>query len=257
MARPNGWTRQQLLIAYDLYCRIPFGKFDKSNPQIQFFAQKIGRTPSALAMKLSNIASVDPAFIASGRSGLDSSSAADRAMWDEMTDDWDAFAVEIQKAHHFFGTDLNRDGEEADLSSDDEDYSAEEVTAKAKRRVGQRAFRNAVMSAYGGQCCISGVTIPQLLVASHIIPWSAETKQRKNPRNGLCLSVLHDKAFDRGLICLDHNLTVQISSQLLRSNNEFLSTALLAYEGKTIRKPGKFWPSDEFLEYHREHIFLD
>ncbi|WP_221793397.1 HNH endonuclease [Oceanobacter mangrovi] len=256
MAKSNGWTRQQLLIAYDLYCRIPFGRFHTSNPEINFFAAKIGRTPSALAMKLSNIASVDPTFIASGRSGLASSSAADKAMWVEMTNDWDTFADEIQKAHGFFETGVKQDEEEGDPNPNDQDYSGEDVITKAKRRVGQRAFRNAVISAYGGQCCISGVAIPQLLVASHIVPWSAETNQRKNPRNGLCLSVLHDKAFDRGLICLDDDLTVQISSQLQHSDNDFLKTALLAYEGKTIQKPGKFWPDSEFLAYHREHIFV-
>jgi putative restriction endonuclease len=255
MARPNGWTREQLLIAFDLYCRIPFGRFHTSNPDIKFFAEKIGRTPSALAMKLSNIASIDPAFVASGRSGLASSSASDKAMWAEMQSDWDSFALAIVEAHRFYATGQNVTVEETS-PPENVNYSAEDKVATVKVRVGQKAFRDAVMSAYGGQCCISGVAIPQLLVASHIVPWSAETLQRKNPSNGLCLSVLHDKLFDRGLICLEEDLTIRVSAELRTTSNEFLHRSILAYEGKAIVKPEKFWPDADFLAYHRERIFV-
>ena len=46
------WTRQELLVAFALYCRLPFGRLHSRNPEIVQFAEAIGRTPSALAMKL-------------------------------------------------------------------------------------------------------------------------------------------------------------------------------------------------------------
>ena len=98
MAAQNRWTREQLLIAFYLYCRMPFGKMHSRNPEIIRYANLIGRTPSALAMKLTNIASLDPAIINSGRSGLPGASAADRAMWDEMNADWDAFSLDSHRA---------------------------------------------------------------------------------------------------------------------------------------------------------------
>ncbi len=52
------WSREQLLIAFNLYCQMPFGKMHSKNPDIIRFADLIGRTPSALAMKLTNIASL-------------------------------------------------------------------------------------------------------------------------------------------------------------------------------------------------------
>lgn len=92
------WTRQQLLVAFWLYCRLPFGRLDRRNPQVVEFAAAIGRTPSALAMKLVNIASLDPAIITTGRRGLNAVSANDREMWAEMQQDWEAFAIETNGA---------------------------------------------------------------------------------------------------------------------------------------------------------------
>ena len=71
----------------------------------------------------------------------------------------------------------------------------------------------AVMSAYNGRCCITGLSLSGLLVASHIIPWSHDRDNRVNPRNGLLLSALHDKAFDTGLITIkDFDMTVRVSA---------------------------------------------
>jgi len=70
MAAVNRWTYEQLLVAFTLYSQIPFGKLHARNPDIIHYANLIGRTPSALAMKLVNIASLDPFIIESGRSGL-------------------------------------------------------------------------------------------------------------------------------------------------------------------------------------------
>ena len=98
MTTRTNWTRRQLLLAFALYCRLPFGRLHNRNPEIVRYAEAIGRTPSALAMKLVNIASLDPAITTTGRRGLRAASAADRAMWDEMNSDWERFAVESQRA---------------------------------------------------------------------------------------------------------------------------------------------------------------
>src|SRR5690554_3868211 len=97
------WTRQQLLVAFALYCRMPFGKFHQHNPEIIHYAELLGRTPSALAMKLSNIASLDPVFTASGRRGLHGASSNDRKMWEEMESDWHAFAAQSEEALNHLG----------------------------------------------------------------------------------------------------------------------------------------------------------
>ena len=245
------WTRQQLLVAFALYCRLPFGRLYSRNPEIVRYAEAIGRSPSALAMKLTNIASLDPEIRSTGRTGLKSVSSADRQMWEEMHSDWDGFAFEVQQAIDEFS------GGHANEQEKDEqaDYSGEDTFVLSKNRVGQTFFRRAVLSAYNEQCCITGLTISKLLVASHIVPWRDDPQNRVNPRNGLLLSALHDKAFDAGLVTINEDLTVRVSETILESKDEFFSRSIGSYHGLPIKQPSKFRPSPDFLAYHRENVF--
>lgn len=253
MTTRTSWTREQLLVAFNLYCQIPFGKMHSLNPEIIKYAELIGRTPSALAMKLSNIASLDPAITSTGRKGLAGVSAADRAMWDEMQADWERFAVEAQQASSVFGAKTGVDGDEVgtEIPEEMEDYTGGDKTIQATARIGQDFFRRAVLSAYDYRCCITGLAVPRLLVASHIVPWRVDAKIRLNPRNGLCLSMLHDRAFDVGIITISEDMTVCVSQKYAASADQFFKSALLAYDGKPIALPEKFRPRADFLARHR------
>ena len=253
MPAGTGWTRQQLLVAFNLYCRMPFGKMHSRNPEIVKYAELIGRTPSALAMKLTNIASLDPAITSTGRKGLEGASAADKAMWEEMQAGWERFAVEAQQALSALGTITEFEAGVSDTSIPDDavDYTGSNKSVQATIRIGQDFFRRAVLSAYDYRCCITGLAVPRLLVASHIVPWRTDTKNRLNPRNGLCLSMLHDKAFDVGIITIAEDMTVRVSRKQTNNADHFFKSALLAYDGKPIALPEKFLPQAEFLAYHR------
>ena len=253
MTHGSPWTRDQLLVAFALYCRLPFGRLHARNPDIIEFANSIGRTPGALAMKLTNIASLDPAITSTGRRGLKGASTTDRAMWNEMQNDWEAFAIESERAI----TAAQSDDEPTDQPpEDDADLpTGEDRTVITTARVGQRFFRDAVLSAYNERCCITRLSIPTLLVASHIVPWRHDKANRVNPRNGLLLSALHDKAFDSGLITIADDLTVRVSNQYTRSPDPYFSQSIQHYHGRQIRLPEKFTPNPDFLTYHREHIF--
>jgi len=235
---------------------MPYGKMHHRNPEIVRLAGLIGRTPSALAMKLTNIASLDPAITNTGRKGLDGASASDRMMWVEMQDDWSAFAVETQEAMRKIESDPTEIYDaESDTRTDTDNYEGGERIVSIKARIGQSFFRAAVLSAYGLRCCISELAVPQFLIASHIVPWRVDAKNRINPRNGLCLSVLHDKAFDSGLIGITAEMTVMVSPKLKVLNDVFLKESVLQFDGRPLRTPEKFLPSQEFLTYHREVIF--
>ena len=254
------WTRQQLLVAFSLYCKIPFGKMHSRNPEIIKYAELLGRTPSALAMKLTNIASLDPAITTTGRKGLKGASKADRQMWEEMQIDWENFVIQSEKAIGEVITqapmEKNSILDEQALPEKQQDYSGRNRVIQATTRVGQNFFRKAVLSAYDYKCCITGLSVPQLLVASHIVPWSVDRENRLNPSNGLALSMLHDKAFDSGLITVDQDLKVCVSSKIKISRNDtFFTTTLQNYHGRPILQPEKFQPYEDFLVYHRENIF--
>jgi len=256
MSTRVGWTREQMLVALFLYCQIPFGKMHSRNPEIIRYAEAINRSPSALAMKLTNIASLDPAITQSGRRGLENVSTTDQAMWDEMHADWEGFAMDARRAAAALGivTDLEPAEDELGISEEVMDYTSANKLAQVKIRVGQALFRRAVLSAYDNRCCITGLVEPTLLVASHIVPWRADPKNRLNPRNGLCLSALHDRAFDVGMITIAENLTVRVSSRHADTTS-FFETAISAFDGQPIVLPEKFQPDAAFLSYHRQHVF--
>lgn len=257
MPAKTGWTHQQLLVAFNLYCQMPFGKMHSRNPEIVKYAELIGRTPSALAMKLTNIASLDPAITSTGRKGLEGASATDKAMWQEMQADWGHFAIEAQQAASTFGAVAEIEHTVDDTFMPDEiaDYTGSNKTVLTTIRVGQNFFRRSVLSAYEYRCCITGLSIPKLLVASHIVPWRDDETNRLNPGNGLCLSMLHDKAFDVGIITIAEDMTVKVSRKHAANTDHFFDSALFAYDGKPITLPEKFRPHVEFLAYHRQHIF--
>jgi putative restriction endonuclease len=265
-APPVKWTREHFLIALNLYCSLPFGQLDRGNPIIIEVAAKMGRTSNSLAMKLCNFASLDPVQLARGVRGLPGATKQDRAMWDEFHDRFAQLGTESEQLLHDLFT--KDDGKEVDLLEHTEirlepsrtpvaPTGPTEASASVKVRRGQQFFRQAILNAYGVRCCISGINVPRLLVASHITPWSDFPNDRLNPRNGLCLSTLHDAAFDAGLITLDKNLGVVLSRRLRGFFPQpALEQSFVPFEGKPIRLPEKLAePSTDFIRYHREHVF--
>ena len=248
------WTEQQVKLAFYLYCQLPFGQLHARNAQVILLAQNIGRSPSAVAMKLVNLASLDPDIRASGRSGLTNASLLDRQVWEEFHANWEGLSSECEQVIKSFPIqDVQGDYEEYN----DFYYSGETRTSVVKSRVGQNFFRNAVLASYQGKCCMSRVSIPQLLVASHIIPWSIDEKQRLNPRNGLCLSAIHDRAFDRGFLTILPDMTVLVSKEIKqKAGGSKLIKELCLLDKKGIELPDKFLPAANFLTWHNNHVFL-
>lgn len=252
----NRWTSEQLKLAFYLYCQLPFGKLHRLNPEIIHLAGLIGRTPSALAMKLSNFASLDPAITSTGRKGLEGASNHDREIWNEFHSDWEKLAVECEILRRKLDAETPLEIE-ADELLVPEDYTGEKRQVITEQRIKQNFFRRAVLSSYRGRCCMSGLSEPRLLIASHIVPWSKDKANRLNPSNGLCLSAIHDKAFDKGLITLTDDFRVIVSAVLKRLDEPFVKEVLVPLEGKLIELPERFMPSVELITRHRANWFVD
>lgn len=220
----------------------------------------MGRTPNSLAMKLCNFAALDPVQQARGIRGLPGVTKQDRAVWNEFHANLSALGTESEELlHNLFTRD---EAKEVDFLSRDKvqlvaPAGPTETRVTVKVRRGQQFFRQAVLMAYDVRCCISGINVPRLLVASHIKPWGKFPAERLNPRNGLCLSSLHDAAFDGGLVTLDEDLRVVLSKELKRYYPQpTLFANFRSFEGKKIRLPDKLAEPDEgFLRYHRDEVF--
>ena len=260
------WTRIQSLIALNLYCKLPFGKMHKGNSVIKEVAAKMGRTPSSLVFKLTNFASLDPILQARGIVGMRGATNEDRALWREFHSNLATLGPESEQLLHDLIT--NNAEKEVDLLEPDKirlepsskvivPHEQTEGSALVKVRRGQQFFRQSILSAYGVRCCVSGINVPRLLVASHIKPWRDFPKERLSPYNGLCLSTIHDAAFDAGLITFDENLNLLLSRHL---RSYFPQPALehnfTPFEGEPMRLPKQLAePSRACLAYHRETIF--
>lgn len=134
------------------------------------------------------------------------------------------------------------------------DYAIENAKREVKVRLKQSIFRKKVLKNFNNQCCLTGVKEVDLLVASHIIPWSIKIDTRLSPHNGLCLSVLYDSLFDEGYFSFNEENEVIITSRiesLSKQTQQWLAEIL----GKKICSPKNYEISRSALEYHRNNIF--
>lgn len=237
------WTRNELLLALDLYFRTPFGKQHSRHQPIIELANRLDRTPSAVAMKLNNLTSLDPAERARGIQGLGNASRLDSQIWEEYTQNPGEIALEIE----------NLIQPRVEITEVEELQT--ETEAVRRIRLQQNFFRRVVLNTYESRCCISGLPVPELLRASHIVPWSRSEKDRLNPRNGLCLAATFDAAFDRGLIWFDDEFRLRLTSRLVEFESDSETKDLfIRRDGLRLRLPEKNLPDRELLGWHRENI---
>ncbi len=251
----NNWTKEQTIVALNLYCKIPFNRVISTHPEIIRVAKIIGRSTNSLKMKIGNFGSFDPELKKHGIVGLSNTSKLDKEVWLEFNNNWETLAFESEKLiADFSGTTL-----EQSLELDTTNFpQGKEREAVIKARVNQTFFRSAILSSYNSKCCITGISIPALLVASHIIPWSQNQKERLNPRNGLCLNSIHDKAFDKGLITITADYKIRVSNYLQDLVDEVaVNDYFLKHNNQAISLPDRFLPEKDFLNFHFENIFIN
>ncbi len=244
------WTKEESILALALYCKIPFGKINKKHPQVIELAKLIGRTPASVSMKMGNFGSFDDDLARKGITGLSHGSALDKAVWDEYHLNMQALSEAAVGIPYM-----------QELMTDDSDMGAlpsgTTRTTTTQARVNQGFFRNAVISAYNKQCCITGLNIPSLLIASHIKPWNVSDPktERTNPCNGLSLNSLHHEAFDDGVFTIDTDYRILVSKAAKeRYSSEVFYDFFEKYEGKCITLPERFLPSKEMIEYHNSKL---
>lgn len=254
MVRDN-WNREQLIVALNLYWKIPYNKISgSSNSQIKKISSIIGRSPAALAYKLMNFTSLDSEKQILGNKGKSAASSSDKEIWNEYFGQWEKLALDSST---ILATIQNKSIEEIfDFDLELDFAVGREKERVVKTRINQKDFRQRILASYNEKCCITGISITSLLVASHIVPWSKNIQERLNPRNGVCLNYLHDKAFDKGLITITPDFKVRLSDAILeRKKENNIQKYFIEYENKSIILPQRFKPSTVFLEYHNHNIF--
>ena len=247
----NNWTREETIVAFNVYCKIPFKSSSKSNPTVIKYANIIGRSPSALNMKIGNFGRLDPELKKKGITGLVNGSKLDELVWDEFNGNWEKLAYESEELIAKF---QNKNIKEISFENFPKGRERETTIME---RVNQSFFRSTILSSYNLKCCITGLPIPEFLVASHIKPWSKDIDNRTNPHNGLCLNSIHDKAFDKGFITVTPDFTIMVSKYFDDySDDKSVHDFFIKYQNQKIIKPERFLPTQEFLDYHFQNIFI-
>lgn len=263
--KPKGerWTREETIIAFALYCRIPFNKSSKNHPEVQRIADLIGRSSDTVNLKVGNFGSLDPALKARNIVGLAHASNLDKQIWREFHGDWESLAQEAERAasaYRALRREVAQSGAPPATAFDPAKIRArigEDKLRISKARLNQNFFRRTILAAYGGACCITGINIAALLNASHIKPWAkCDQAEKLNPANGLCLNALHDRAFDRGLITIDRNYAVKLSRAIADAELPAVAAFFSKYAKGKIHLPEKFIPDTNFLAWHERHIFI-
>lgn len=249
------WTREQLLIALNVYFKIPYSSITGSNPNIRKIAEIIGRTPDAVALKMCNFGSFDPVQQARGIKGLTNSGKLDKIIYDEFTNNWDDMLFESE--HILASKELiTIEDKYAPILIDLNDKKGEVKIREVKTRVNQDLFRKMILSIYSNKCAVTGIDISALLVAGHILPWANNEKERLNPANGICLSNLYDHAFEKGFIGIDYNYQLLISPELKKkSQNQYFENFFGRFENQQINLPDRFLPNKDFLDFHLNEVF--
>lgn len=246
------WTKEQSILAINLYSKMPFGQMHSSNGEVKELAELIGRSPSAVARKLGNFASFDPKLKERGVKGLPNTSKLDAEVWNEYMQNWDEQFFESEKLL----AKKKHTTIEKVYAADLDNLPLVEGMERQRlimQRVNQSQFRRIVLTNFNNQCCITGINMLELLIASHIAPWSIDKGNRLSPQNGLALNALHDKAFDRHLITITEDLKIKISSKFYE-HQEIASIKhnFIDYDGKSLLPPKKFYPDAEFLRIHND-----
>lgn len=244
------WTREEEIVVFNLYCKIPFNKSSKFHPEIIKIANLINRTPSAVNMKIGNFGRFDENLKEKNISGLSNGSKLDEEIWKEFNNKWDELAYESEII-------LQKLQKEKEGRIESIQREGKVVERLVKTRVNQNFFRAAILASYEGKCCVTGLSTERLLIASHIKPWSVcSADEKTNPRNGLCLNSLHDMAYDKGFMTVGTDFKIHISNEITDVfHGETVDKFFNCYEGKKIMLPEKFMPCKEFLEYHTDIIF--
>ncbi|MCI1978369.1 MAG: HNH endonuclease [Bifidobacteriaceae bacterium] len=267
----RNWSREETMMAFALYVILQPRECDDKGLDVQRLASSLHRTPSSVALKIWNIAAHDVNRKNRGRVGMRHGSKLDSQVWEWYAVEPDLFMEECLSLLKDALLKANKSAPEptpfasdrySPLESATKLFVAEQVPEGKERetttlqRVNQSYFRNSLLQNYHQTCCMTGIQIPALLIASHIKPWKASAPTEKTAAaNGLLLNAFHDRAFDQGLISINDDYRIMVNHDKVE-HSDINDKWLYDFEGQTIALPSINRPSHEFIEYHHKHVFL-
>ena len=181
MPRKDLWSREELIVTLALYFQLPFGRLNHGTPEVKALAAIMGRTDNSVAIRLTNFAACDPYIINSGRHGMSAGVKVCQPIWDEFCNDKERLFLEAE----IIKSKMTKQPIEKVLHISEANLQGKDRESVVKQRVNQNVFRTMILNNYESTCAITGINIPSMLIASHIIPWADDEENRLNPENGI------------------------------------------------------------------------
>lgn len=252
----NLWTREEFIVVLNLYYKLPFGRLNHTTPEVKELANLIGRSENSVALRLVNFAACDPYILATGRHGMASGAKQCQPYWDEFCNNKEDLLFESEKIIARLKNQNVEEVYKGDIQTDIDSYVGLTKEQVVKARVNQHIFRGVILDNYNHKCALTGIDIPQLLIASHILPWAKNVEHRLDPENGICLSTLYDSCFDKGLIGFDQDYKVVLSKRLKDEyQKDYYAVYFGPMQGRQLILPEEHKPNKLFLEQHMDEIF--
>ncbi len=121
-------------------------------------------------------------------------------------------------------------------------------SATIKTRIGQAGFRKDLINYWEGKCAVTGVSLENILMASHIKPWaSSNDAERLDKYNGFLLSPTIDSIFDKGFITFSKNGNIEFSTQIEPFLNQLGLNKTMSINLASEH--------EKYLDYHRVFVF--
>jgi putative restriction endonuclease len=252
------WTREEFILVMNLYTKIRYGQFNNRNSEVIKLAELIDKSPGAVAYKLVHLSSQDPYHQNRGIKGLANPGKNAIEIYRDFNEDWDEmlYQSEVLLAKYKNKTIEQEysEWEDADLEFL-KNKKGLDIERLVKTRVNQSLFRRIITNNYSNSCAVCNLNIDKLLVASHILKWSDNQKERLNPENGLCLCNIHDKAFELGYLGITGDYELNISEELSSISEETYVAMFKRHQNQKIIMPDKFYPNPSFLNSHYQSTF--
>lgn len=239
------WTEDEFILALELYFKIPFGSIGKTNPDIIKLAQLLGRTPSSIGMRLSNYAHIDPNLSQGGLSGGGKNC---EKYWDKYCNNLTQLKIDAAISRIRIVENVDNQSISTKRIKDVDRLVEDMYNTK---------FQDIILSNYNQTCAITRMAIPSLVTACHIVPSSYNEENDLKADNGICLTILHAKAFVEGLIGIDEDYRMHISPRLKKYTfvNGY-SSNFKRFDNQTISFSDVIAkPNPEFLNWHMSTIF--
>ena len=246
------WSEDETLFLFKVFLTEPQSNLRLDSPFIGRLTEVLPRKREAIHHKLEDIRSNNPGYIASGRKPKKCANMV-KEIWASLMEDDATTLRRMDDVYREYG----EKGTITETVVLDDINPGLDVPSECTRRVGQQVFRRTVATNYDLRCCITGISTPELLVASHIKPWKeSDPEEKTSPYNGLYLNRLHDGLFDKHLMTLDEDLRIVYSDEVRENNDEDVFERFFGKsENARIRMPSKYDIDENLIAYHRERAY--